>query len=71
MAKVKFDSIFIKHPNSELEPTQRIRVGGVELGPGVIVRKGASFGGVDFTNFIDHEFEVETDDDVLVIKGIY
>ena len=71
MAKVNFDTIFIKLPEGRIEPRQRIRVGGVTFGPGVSFSKGVILGGVDFTQFIDRDFEVETDKDVLVIKGIY
>lgn len=71
MPRVNFDSIFIQHPDGSLEPRQRIRVGGVTFGPGVKFNRGVSFGGVDFTNFIGRDFEVETDNSVLVIKGIY
>lgn len=71
MARITFDSIFTQHPDGTLEPRQRIRVGGVEFGPGVRFSRGAAFGGIDFTNFIGRDFEVETDNGVLVIKGIY
>lgn len=71
MARVTFDSVFIKHPGGVLEPKQKIRVGGVTLGPGVKFSRGVAFGGVDFTQFAGRDLEVETDGDVLVIKGIY
>jgi hypothetical protein len=71
MAKVNFDTIFIRHEDGSIEPKQRLRIGGVTLGPGVKFNKGVSFSGVDFTQFIGNDFEVETDGDILVIKGIY
>lgn len=71
MAKVTFDSVFKKYGDGSLEPKQRIRVGGVSLGPGVRFTRGASFGGVDFTLFVDRDLEVKTDKNVLVITGIY
>jgi len=73
MARVNFDSIFIRHPDGSLEPRQRIRVGGVTFGPGVRFTRGVAFAGIDFTQFIGHDLEVETDteNDILVIKGIY
>jgi hypothetical protein len=69
--RVSFSTIFTQHPDGSLEPRQRIRVGGVALGPGVRFSRGAVFGGIDFHQFIGHDFEVETDGDVTVIKGIY
>ena len=71
MARVTFDTIFISHSDNSYEPRQRIRVGSVEFGPGVKLRSGVAFGGVDFDQIINHELEVETQGDVLVIKGIY
>ena len=69
--RVPFNTIFIQHSDGSLEPRQRIRVGGVEFGPGVRFSRGVAFGGVDFTQFIGHDLEVETENDVLIIKGIY
>lgn len=71
MARVTFDSIFIKHSDGSLEPNQRIRVGGVEFGPGVRFIRGVSFAGIDFTQFMDKDLEIKTDGDVIVITGIY
>lgn len=71
MARVTFDSVFNKLPDGRLEPKQPIRVGGVTLGPGVQFGRGVSFGGIDFTQFLDRDFEIDTDGNVIVIKGIY
>lgn len=69
--RVPFNTVFTQHQNGELEPRLRVRVGGVEFGPGVRFSRGVAFGGVDFTQFIGRDLEVETDSDVLVITGIY
>lgn len=61
MARVKFDSIFEKNADGNLIPKQRIRVGGVSLGPGVFLGKGVSFGGIDFAQFEGRDLEIETD----------
>lgn len=72
MARINFSSVFRQNPDGSLEPTQRIRVGGVEFGPGVQFTRGVSFAGVDFTLFVGRDFEVETDaNGVLVLKAIY
>lgn len=69
--KIPFNNVFIQHPDGTLEPQQRIRVGGVEFGPGVKFSKGVAFGGIDFAQFIGHDLDVETDGEILIIKGIY
>lgn len=71
MARLAFDSIFTRNSDGTIEPRQRIRVGGVTFGPGVRLSQGVVFGGIDFTLFQDRDFEIETDKDILVIKGIY
>lgn len=71
MARITFNTIFTQHPDGSLEPRQRIRVGGVEFGPGVRFTRGASFAGIDFTLFIGKDFEVEKKNGILIIKGIH
>jgi len=71
MARMSFDTIFITHENGSIEPRQPVRVGGVTFGPGVQFGNGVSFSGVDLTQFRGRDFEVGTDGDILVIKGVY
>lgn len=71
MARLTFNSIFIQHPDGTLEPRQKIRVGGVTFGSGVKLSRGMALGGIDFTRFVGHDLEVETDNDILVIKAIH
>lgn len=69
--RITFNTVFIQHSDGSLEPRQRIRVGGIEFGPGVRFSRGVSFGGIDFTQFIGHDLEIETGGEILIIKGIY
>ena len=69
--KVPFDTVFTVKEDGTLKPKQRIRVGGVEFGPETQLRKGVALGGIDFTQFIDSELKVETEGDIIIIKGIY
>ena len=71
MARVTFNSVFDKTPAGQLTPRQRMRVGGVTLGPGVLFTRGVSFGGIDFSQYEGRDLEVFTDGDVIVITGIY
>lgn len=71
MARMNFDVIFLTHQNGAIEPRQQIRIGGITLGPGVQFQGGVSFSGIDFSQFRGRDFEVETDGNVLVIKGAY
>ena len=73
MARVTFDSIFIRHQDGSLEPQQRIRVGGIEFGPGVKFTNGAAFGGINFFDpqIFNHDLEITTNENVVVINGIF
>lgn len=71
MARINFNSLFIQHTDGSLEPRQRIRIGGIEFGPGVRFNRGVSFAGIDLTLFLGRDFDVETEGEVFVIKGIY
>ena len=71
MARVTFDSIFIRYPNGDIEPRQRIRIGGVTLAQGVRFARGFSFGGVDLFQFLGRDLEIQTENDIIVITAIY
>jgi len=72
MPRVTFDSVFTQHADGSLEPMQRIRVGGVEVGPGLRFQN-TSFGGINFHDpqFTGHDLEIKTDGEVIVITGVY
>jgi hypothetical protein len=71
MARFSFSSIFTEHPDGSIEPIQTIKVGGIEISPGTILRPGVIIGGVDFTQFKGQDFEIETQGSILILKGIY
>lgn len=69
--KYNFNEIFKENSDGSISPIKRIRVGGVTLGPGVTMRAGVAFGGVDFYQFKGHQIEADQDGEILVIKAIY
>lgn len=71
MPRINFDSVFRQSPDGSLEPTRRIRVGGIEFGPGVRFSRGVSFAGIDFTLFAGRDMEAVEESGVLVINGFY
>lgn len=68
--RVPFASLF-KLNGSTIEPIVRIRIGGVTFGPGFTLSKGMAIGGVDLTQYSQHELEVEVEDNTYVIRAIY
>jgi hypothetical protein len=69
--RINFDQVFTVLPDGSVEPKQRIRIGGVEMSAGNRFSRGTSFGGVDLASYTENDLEVETKDDLIVIKGIY
>lgn len=69
--KINFYQIFTVHPDGSIEPIRRVRIGGVEFGPGVRFARGVAFSGIDLTLYIGRDFEAEDVAGVLVLKGIY
>lgn len=69
--RLNFYQIFRINPDGSVEPIRRIRIGGVQCGPGVRFGSGVSFGGVDLSQFVGRDLSVEDRDGVLIIVGIY
>lgn len=65
-----FDELFTTQ-NGMVSPKVTIHVNGVTMSPGVGFGGGVSFGGVDLTQFIGKYFDVEYQNGVYIIKGIY
>ncbi len=69
--RINYWQVFKIHHDGGIEPVRRVRIGGVEFGPGVRFGKGVAFSGIDLNQYIGHDFEVEEQGDVLIVKGIY
>lgn len=69
--RINFWQIFQVHPDGSIEPLRRIRIGGVEFGPGVRFGRGVSISGIDLTHYVGRDFDTEDVVGVLVLKGIY
>ena len=69
--RINFYNIFKVNVDGSIEPLCFIRIGGVQMGPGVRFGKGVSFSGIDLSQFIGRDFATEKQAEVLVIKGIF
>ena len=70
MARMSFDSVFVRHADGSVEPRRRVQIGGIGMEPGVRFARGVSFSGVDWAAYAGHDLEVEAQGDILVIKAI-
>lgn len=69
--RINFFQIFRINPEGSIEPNMRVRIGGVQFGPGVKIGRGVLFGNIDLFQFVGRDFEVQDINGVLNITGIY
>ena len=69
--RVHFWDVFKINSDGSLEPIRRISVGSVQLGPGVKFGKGVLLGGIDLTQYVGRDIEVEDQSGIYNLKGIY
>lgn len=69
--KFNFYQIFRINPDGSIEPIRVVRIGGVQMGPGVRFGRGVLFGNIDLTQYIGRDFQVEEINGILIITGIY
>lgn len=71
MERINFYQIFKVNTDGSIEPLRLIRIGGVQMGPGVRFGKGVAFSGIDLSQYIGRDFAIEEQEGVFVIKGIF
>ena len=71
MNRRNFFEIFKVNIDGSIEPLRLVKIGGVQMGPGVRFGKGVSFSGIDLSQYVGSDFSVEEQNDVLVITGIF
>ena len=69
--RINFYQIFRVNADGSIEPLRPVRIGGVQMSPGVKFGKGVSFSGIDLSQFVGRDFAVEEQAGVFVIKGIF
>ena len=69
--RLNFHQIFRINSDGSIEPIRIVRIGGVQFGPGVRFGRGVSFGGVDLSQYVGRDFNVEEQNGILIIVGIF
>lgn len=69
--RLNFYQIFHVNSDGSIEPLRMLRIGSVQIAPGVRFGKGVSLSGIDLTQYIGRDFQVEEKDGILIITGIY
>jgi hypothetical protein len=71
MDRINFNLLFRLNDEGSIEPLHNIRIGGVQMGPGVKVGRGVLFGGIDLFNFVGRDFQTRQESGVTIIDGVY
>jgi hypothetical protein len=69
--RINFYQIFRVNTDGSIEPLRMVRIGGVQFGPGVRFGGGVSFGGINLSQYIGRDFQVEDKDGILIVTGIF
>jgi hypothetical protein len=68
--RMNFNQVF-QINNGMVSPRAVVRVGGVQMGPGVAMGGGVQISGLSLTDLVGKDLEVELQDGVYVITGVY
>ena len=68
--KMHFNDLFIIQ-NGMITPKVTIQINGTTMGQGVGFGSGVSFDGVDLSQYTNSYFQVEIQNSLYIIKGIY
>jgi hypothetical protein len=71
LKKMPFNAVFDVSEDKSITPHFAIRVGGVVVQADTTIQPGFIIGGIDLTQYTDKDLEVEVENDVYVIRGIY
>lgn len=73
MSRMSFGQIFRRNEDGSIEPLRVVRVGPVQFGPGVRFGSGVVIGGLDLSQYVGRDFEIneQRGDGTLIITGIY
>lgn len=68
--KLHFDQLF-SNQGGYIKPKVKVQINGITMGTGVSFGSGITFGGVDLVTFVGKYLDVEVQNDVHIIKGVF
>lgn len=69
--RMRFWDLFDLAPEGYLLPKKVLSIGGITFGPGVGLKKGNPFSGVDIFDHLNEDVAVIKEDGVYNVKGFY
>ncbi len=68
--RVPFSDVFATNPDGSFSTRSQVQIGSAALSQGASFRPGALFSGVDITQYVGHDLEVEHVGGVVVVRGV-
>jgi len=69
--RLRFDQVF-NVVGDQIQPKSKVKIGGVTMAPGVSMRTGVIVSGIDLTQHVGEDLDVEQHPDgTIEIKGIF
>lgn len=68
--RIPFNKLF-SVANGIITPIVTIHINGITMTPGVSFGSGVIFGGIDLSKFLGKDFEVDLNNGVYIVKGVY
>ena len=71
MARIEFWKLFQVNPDGSLQVIRRLSMGGFTLEPGQRIERGVTFSGFDIFQYTGRDLEVNEQNGVDVVTGVY
>jgi len=69
--RVPFNVLFKQNEDGSITTKNRFRISGVSYPPGILMVKGCSLAGIDWSLFKGRDLQIRTDNGEAVIIGLY
>ncbi len=68
--RINFNQLF-EIKNGMISPKFQVQINGTTMSPGVSFGNGVSFGGIDLSQYINMDFDIEIQNGVYIIIGVF
>lgn len=68
--RVNFNQLF-EIQNGMISPKVQVHINGTTMSPGISFGGGVAFGGIDLSQFVGMDFDVEIQNGIYIIKGVF
>ena len=69
--RINFNQMFVLGDEGSIEPKVKVKIGGIEFGPGVKFNRGVQLSGADIFGLVGKDLAVTQDGEAWLIHGYY